>query len=147
MSSFSVTRYPFKVHPITRFCLTRPWIARWIVPFSHWYAGKMGHRQLGLKYEDLYPEESETMQLALKRLPPREAYDRVFRLRRAFQLSLSHQLLPEEEWVKPGEDIPYLSPLIDEIETEIKEREDLDSMVMEKKKSASKADEGEKSGH
>jgi ubiquinol-cytochrome c reductase subunit 7 len=26
------------------------------------------------------------MQLALKRLPPKEAYDRVFRLRRAFQV-------------------------------------------------------------
>jgi len=46
----------------------------------------MGYRQLGLKYEDLLPEENEITQLALKRLPPKEAYDRVFRLRRAFQV-------------------------------------------------------------
>lgn len=59
--------------------------------------------------------------LALKRLPPKEAYDRVFRLRRAFQVeqrlairrssegssilpsqcSLSHQLLPKDQQTKP----------------------------------------------
>lgn len=36
--------------------------------------------------DDLIPEESETVQLALKRLSPKEAYDRVFRMRRAFQV-------------------------------------------------------------
>ena len=36
--------------------------------------------------DDLIPEESDTVLLALKRLPPKEAYDRVFRLRRAFQV-------------------------------------------------------------
>ncbi len=36
--------------------------------------------------DDLIPEESDTVMLALKRLPPKEAYDRVFRLRRAFQV-------------------------------------------------------------
>jgi ubiquinol-cytochrome c reductase subunit 7 len=71
--------------------------------------------------DDLIPEESETVMLALKRLPPKEAYDRVFRMRRAFQVSiplvlfivcpnltrkqcsLSHQLLPKEEQTKPEE--------------------------------------------
>ena len=42
-----------------------------------------------LRYDDLLPEETETVQLALKRLPPKEAYDRVFRLRRAFQVRWS----------------------------------------------------------
>ena len=69
--------------------------------------------------------------LALKRLPPKEAYDRVFRLRRAFQVckpfyyyfniwmdwqdknklltwtnlkcSLAHQLLPKDQQTKPEE--------------------------------------------
>ncbi len=36
--------------------------------------------------DDLIPEESEIVQLALKRLSPKEAYDRVFRMRRAFQV-------------------------------------------------------------
>jgi hypothetical protein len=41
---------------------------------------------IGLRADDLIPEENDTVQLALKRLPPKEAYDRVFRLRRAFQV-------------------------------------------------------------
>jgi len=36
--------------------------------------------------DDLIPEEDEMVQLALKRLSPKEAYDRVFRMRRAFQV-------------------------------------------------------------
>jgi hypothetical protein len=42
--------------------------------------------------DDLIPEESELVQQAIKRLPPKEAYDRVFRLRRAFQVSLLHMI-------------------------------------------------------
>jgi hypothetical protein len=42
--------------------------------------------------DDLIPEESETVLLALKRLPPKEAYDRVFRMRRAFQVCSLHTL-------------------------------------------------------
>jgi ubiquinol-cytochrome c reductase subunit 7 len=34
----------------------------------------------------LIPEESEIMQRAMKRLTPKESYDRVFRMRRAFQV-------------------------------------------------------------
>lgn len=44
--------------------------------------------------DDLIPEESDTVLLALKRLPPKEAYDRVFRLRRAFQVCLHRGVLP-----------------------------------------------------
>ena len=36
--------------------------------------------------DDLIPEENDVVQKALKRLPPKEAYDRVFRIRRAFQV-------------------------------------------------------------
>ena len=36
--------------------------------------------------DDLIPEETEIVQIALKRLSPKEAYDRVFRMRRAFQV-------------------------------------------------------------
>ena len=75
------------IHPLTRWMLKRPWLMRWMIPLSRWYGDRMGHRQLGLKYEDLLPEENEATQLALKRLPPKEAYDRVFRIRRAFQVT------------------------------------------------------------
>lgn len=43
--------------------------------------------------DDLLPEESEEVLLALKRLPQKEAYDRVFRLRRAVQVRMP--LLPQ----------------------------------------------------
>ncbi len=71
---------------LTKAIIRRPWLVRWMVPLSKWYATQMGYRQLGLRFEDLLPEENEVTQLALKRLPPKEAYDRVFRLRRAFQV-------------------------------------------------------------
>jgi ubiquinol-cytochrome c reductase subunit 7 len=44
--------------------------------------------------DDLIPEESELMQRALKRLSPKESYDRVFRMRRAFQVHL-HEETPK----------------------------------------------------
>lgn len=39
--------------------------------------------------DDLIPEENMTVRTALKRLPPKEAYDRIFRIRRAFQVGLA----------------------------------------------------------
>ncbi|EAL90109.2 ubiquinol-cytochrome c reductase complex 14 kDa protein [Aspergillus fumigatus A1163] len=83
-----------------------------------------------LRFDDLIPEESDVVQTALKRLPPKEAYDRVFRIRRAFQCSVSHTLLPAHEHTKPEEDVEYLSPIIREIERENKERVDLDTLVV-----------------
>jgi ubiquinol-cytochrome c reductase subunit 7 len=59
---------------------------------------------LGLYYDDLIVEENDIAQEALRRLTlsnPRAAYDRVYRLRVAQQLSLSHTLLPQEQWTKP----------------------------------------------
>ncbi|KAE8822320.1 hypothetical protein PTNB73_09517 [Pyrenophora teres f. teres] len=124
------------------YIMKRPWLQRWVKPLSNWYCNAAGYRQLGLRYgapetamgaDDLLPEENDTVQNALKRLRPQDAYDRVFRLRRAFQLSMSHQLLPKEEWTKPEEDVPYLSGIITDIEAEMKEREDLETMIVQKR--------------
>lgn len=41
-----------------------------------------------------------TVQTALKRLPPKEAYDRVFRIRRAFQVCFIIWHLWEEQLAK-----------------------------------------------
>ncbi|KAK0256028.1 Cytochrome b-c1 complex subunit 7, mitochondrial [Friedmanniomyces endolithicus] len=119
------------------FIQQRPWLMRWMRPLARWYFDNSGYRKLGLRADDLIPEESESVQLALKRLPPKEAYDRVFRMRRAFQCSLAHQLLPQTEWTKADEDISYLEPIIKEIEAERTEREDLESMIIKKRTSAS----------
>ncbi|KAA6410142.1 MAG: ubiquinol-cytochrome c reductase [Lasallia pustulata] len=119
---------------LTKFIIKRPWLNRWMTPLANWYAGAAGYRKLGLRADDLIPEESNTVMLALKRLPPKEAYDRVFRLRRAFQCSLAHQLLPKDQQTKPEEDYPYLTPIIEEIEAESRERDDLEAMVVNKRK-------------
>jgi len=105
---------------------------------ANWYCDAAGYRKLGLRSDDLIPEENDTVQLALKRLPPKEAYDRVFRLRRAFQASLAHQLLPPDQQTKPHEDVKYLTPIIKEIEAENQERDDLEEMVVMKKKPVAK---------
>ncbi|GAB7342068.1 hypothetical protein MBLNU457_g0350t1 [Dothideomycetes sp. NU457] len=117
---------------ISKFIIKRPWLRKWMQPIANWYADAAGYRKLGLRADDLIPEESETVLAALKRLPPKEAYDRVFRMRRAFQCSLAHQLLPPAEQTKPEDDYPYLSPIIKEIEAEKRERMDLDAMVIKK---------------
>ena len=62
---------------------------------------------------------------------------------------MSHSLLPKEEWTKPEDvrapldtglpdadqrqDVPYLSPLITDIEAEMAEREDFETMIVQKR--------------
>ncbi|KAL1853457.1 Cytochrome b-c1 complex subunit 7, mitochondrial [Paecilomyces lecythidis] len=117
---------------LANYIVKRPALTRFLMPIAEWYTNAAGYRRLGLRYDDLIPEESDTVQTAIKRLPPKEAYDRVFRLRRAFQCSLSHQLLPAAEQTKPDEDVEYLSPIIREVEKEQKEREELDTIIVKR---------------
>ncbi|KAL4798832.1 cytochrome b-c1 complex subunit 7 [Aspergillus venezuelensis] len=117
---------------LANFIIKRPALRRWVQPIANWYVDAAGYRKLGLRHDDLIPEESEVVQTALKRLPPKEAYDRIFRIRRAFQCSISHTLLPPEEHTKPSEDVEYLSPIIREIEKQEKERADLDNLSVKR---------------
>ncbi|KAL8298657.1 hypothetical protein RB597_007327 [Gaeumannomyces tritici] len=112
------------------FVLKRPWLTKMLTPVANWYANAAGYRQMGLRADDLISEENETVQLALKRLSPKEQYDRVYRLRRAAQLSLSHILLPKGQWTKADEDVPYILPLIKAIEAEAKEKAALDGITV-----------------
>lgn len=43
--------------------------------------------------DDLIPEESDIVLQALKRLPPKEAYDRIFRIRRAVQVFTTFRII------------------------------------------------------
>ncbi|THC87956.1 hypothetical protein EYZ11_012599 [Aspergillus tanneri] len=104
---------------LTSYIVKRPWLKRWMTPIANWF-------------DDLIPEESVAVQTAIKRLPPKEAYDRVFRIRRAFQCSVSHTLLPAAEQTKPEDDVEYLSPIIREVEKEQKERADLDNLIIKR---------------
>ncbi|KAL4785771.1 cytochrome b-c1 complex subunit 7 [Aspergillus varians] len=117
---------------LANYIVKRPFLSRWMKPIANWYVDAAGYRKLGLRVDDLIPEESETVQTALKRLPPKEAYDRIFRIRRAFQCSISHTLLPVEEHTKPSEDVEYLSPIIREIEKAASERADLDNLSVKR---------------
>ncbi len=83
--------------------------------------------------DDLIEEDNEPALKALSRLSERERYDRIYRIRRATQLSLQHKILPKAEWTKAEEDVPYLSPILEQLQTEIKEREALDTLTVLKK--------------
>lgn len=74
-------------------------------PMAEKYADLAGYRQIGLvlvpprpaplrtvangqnSADDLIAEENDVVQEAIKRLPPKVAYDRMFRMRRAVQVS------------------------------------------------------------
>ncbi|GKT44934.1 cytochrome b-c1 complex subunit 7 [Colletotrichum spaethianum] len=94
--------------------LARPFLKSIFVPFSNWYANAAGH---------------QGPQAPL----PKESYDRVFRIRRAVQLSYQHKLLPKNEWTKPEEDYPYLGPIIQQIQAEEAERLAFETIEVQKK--------------
>ncbi|KAJ2286160.1 Cytochrome b-c1 complex subunit 7 [Coemansia sp. RSA 2706] len=79
-------------------------------------------------YDDLLREETPIIQEAISRLNREETDNRVYRQKRAFQLSLSHQELPTPQWTKPEDDYKYLQPLIDEVTAEQAERDAFNSM-------------------
>ncbi|KAL7622957.1 Cytochrome b-c1 complex subunit 7 [Parahypoxylon ruwenzoriense] len=112
------------------FILKRPWLTNLLKPVANWYTNASGYRQLGLRADDLIVEEDENVIKALKRLSPKESYDRIYRIRRAFQASTIHKLLPRDQWTKPEEDVPYLKPLIEQILAEQKEKDALDSLTV-----------------
>ncbi|KTW29849.1 hypothetical protein T552_01053 [Pneumocystis carinii B80] len=107
-------------------------LTAFLKPIAELYMKLAGYRKLGLRYEDLLPEENDAMETALKRLPKSEAYDRVYRLRTAMQCSLTHTLLPKNQWVKAEEDTRYISEILKEVVTEMNERNELDTLMLEK---------------
>ncbi|KAL2260708.1 hypothetical protein VTK26DRAFT_5207 [Humicola hyalothermophila] len=111
----------------------RPWLQKMLMPLANWYANAAGYRQMGLRADDLIVEENETVLKALGRLSPKESYDRIYRIRRATQLSLQQKILPKSEWTKPEEDVPYLTPILEQLHAEAKERDALDTLTVLKK--------------
>lgn len=119
---------PSLINPILK-CKS---LTAFLRPIAEEYVNLAGYRKIGLRYDDLLPEENDAMEIALKRLPKLEAYDRVYRLRVALQCSLSHTLLPKNQWVKPEEDIRYIDPILKEVITEMHERDELDTLTLQK---------------
>ncbi|KAL2134108.1 hypothetical protein VTI74DRAFT_995 [Chaetomium olivicolor] len=110
----------------------RPWLMNMLKPLAGWYTNAAGYRQMGLRADDLISEENETVLKALGRLSPKESYDRIYRIRRATQLSLQQKILPRAEWTKPEEDVPYLTPILEQLQAEAKERDALDTLAVMK---------------
>ncbi|KAB5595521.1 Cytochrome B-c1 complex subunit 7 [Ceratobasidium theobromae] len=107
-------------------------LSKFLAPIAHWYARTVGHRRMGLRYDDLLIEERADVQRALSRLPQKEAYDRAFRHRVAFQQSLLHKDLPKDQWVKAEEDVRYFKPYVEEVVKEDTERAMWDTMKVMK---------------
>jgi len=89
--------------------------------YGDFYRDYKGHRRYGLKYEDLLFEDTITME-ALRRLPKSEQYSRFERLKVAIDLEIKGIELPREKWLKAEDDIPYLTPYINEVSREYEER-------------------------
>ncbi|KIM26297.1 hypothetical protein M408DRAFT_194896 [Serendipita vermifera MAFF 305830] len=101
---------------------------KFVKPLANAFINAAGYRKVGLRYDDLISEERDDVQRAISRLPEREGYDRVFRMRRAFQYDTMRRILPKEQWTKPEEDIRYLTPYIQEAAKEDSERADWDNI-------------------
>ncbi|KAK0672481.1 cytochrome b-c1 complex subunit 7 [Cercophora samala] len=114
---------------LANYVTKRPWLHKLLKPVASWYTNASLYRQLGLKADDLISEENADVLKALGRLSPKESYDRIYRIRRATQLSLQQKILPKNEWTKPEEDDRYLSPILAAIEAEAKEKQALDTLV------------------
>ncbi|KAI9216419.1 ubiquinol-cytochrome-c reductase complex subunit 6 [Blastocladiella britannica] len=105
-------------------------LSAFVAPIARWNANAAGYRQLGLRYDDITMEETPIVQEALSRLPRDVLAERNYRHRRAFQLSLTHSILPKDQWTKPEEDKPYLRPMVALVESEFAEKAKYDNLVV-----------------
>lgn len=119
---------------ISKYILAKPMLKNIFVPASRVFTEIAGYRKMGLRTEDLLIEENDVMQTALRRLPAKESYERVFRIATAMQCSLSHKLLPKNEQIKAEDDKCYLLPYILEAEAEARERAELDNIAVKPRK-------------
>ena len=81
-----------------------------------------------MRYDDVLREETDIIREAVNRLPDNEGYERVYRMKVAFQYSLSHTIATKENTLKPEDDIRYLTPVIDEVAAEFAEKEDFNNI-------------------
>ncbi|KAJ3205216.1 Cytochrome b-c1 complex subunit 7 [Entophlyctis luteolus] len=112
-----------------------------LAALSNWHASVMGHRAMGLKLDDMIPDEGPLVSEALRRLSPAETQERLFRFKRALALSVTQSQLEEKDQISAAEDTPYLRPLLEIVEAEVatKENFDLLSSIPEQLKKRNKS--------
>uniref|UniRef100_A0A3B4D7N0 Cytochrome b-c1 complex subunit 7 n=1 Tax=Pygocentrus nattereri TaxID=42514 RepID=A0A3B4D7N0_PYGNA len=96
---------------------------RLLLGFRKWYYNACGFNKLGLMRDDTIYEDHDVKE-AIHRLPERVYNDRMFRIKRALDLSMKQQILPKNQWTKFEEDVHYLDPYLKEVIRERKEREE-----------------------
>ncbi|XP_043831560.1 cytochrome b-c1 complex subunit 7 [Dromiciops gliroides] len=97
--------------------------SQWLQSLRKWYYNAAGFNKLGLMRDDtLY--EDEDVKEAIRRLPENLYNDRMFRIKRALDLTMRQQILPKNQWTKYEEDKLYLQPYLKEVIRERKEKEE-----------------------
>jgi len=81
----------------------------------------MGYRKYGLRLEDILVESPEVGR-ALAILPKEVLADRDDRIKQAFVLTASGDILPPEKQTKPEEDLSYLAPYLVIVVQEARDR-------------------------
>ena len=72
--------------------------SRWLEGIRKWYYSAAGFNKLGLMRDDTIYENDDVKEAI--RLPENLYNDRVFRIKRALDLSMRQQILPKEQWTK-----------------------------------------------
>jgi len=89
-----------------------------------WFFKRMGYNKYGLYYNDLFDERMPEIKEAVRRLPQEVSDARIYRIIRAQQLTLTHTILPPEQWTTFEDDQKnrYLDPYLNEVNLEKKEK-------------------------
>jgi len=96
----------------------------WMGPLKKWAYNLSGFNKLGLHHDDCLDEYNEDVKEALRRLPSQVLHERKYRIVRAMQLTIQHDILPKDQWVKYEEDNRYLQPYLEMVRKERTEREE-----------------------
>ncbi|KAM3857985.1 cytochrome b-c1 complex subunit 7 [Diretmus argenteus] len=97
--------------------------SRLLLGFRKWYYNTCGFNKIGLMRDDTIHEDDDVKE-AIKRLPENIYNDRMFRIKRALDLSMKMQILPKDQWTKFEEDERYLTPYLDGVIRERQEKEE-----------------------
>eukprot|EP01114_Cavostelium_apophysatum_P003083 TRINITY_DN12814_c0_g1_i1.p1 TRINITY_DN12814_c0_g1~~TRINITY_DN12814_c0_g1_i1.p1 ORF type:complete len:143 (+),score=16.82 TRINITY_DN12814_c0_g1_i1:48-431(+) len=90
--------------------------------WAEWWSPYQYYKKYGMFRDDRQPQ-SKVLDEAIRRLPFDTLQRRNFRIKRAFDLDMKHNELPENEWTQPHQDVEYLAPYMARVEFEQRERD------------------------